>query len=161
MQCKLKNWRRTLLYYRHRIFRSQTTAHDITAGLAIGVAVSFSPLLGTHALIALIFAWIFRVNQLAAFVGTVVGNPVTFPLMFWADYKLGAFLFSWMGVETLSRIPHPLTWHFFAENPMTVFVPMMFGGLCIGLAAWPLSYALLYFPVRSARKFYHDHRHRK
>jgi uncharacterized protein (DUF2062 family) len=161
MQCKLKNWRRTLHYYRHRVFRSKKTTHDIAAGLAIGVSVSFSPLLGTHTLEAVFLAWIFRANKLASFIGTAIGNPFTFPFMFWADYKFGAFLFSLMGMEKLSRLPQHISWHYFLEKPMTLFLPMMLGGTFIGLAVWPLAYALLYLPVFYAKKIYHDRRHRK
>ena len=51
--------------------------------------VSFTPLLGLHFLLAIIFAYMIRGNFIAALIGTVVGNPITFPFIWGLIYKVG------------------------------------------------------------------------
>src|SRR5687768_11738955 len=80
-------WGRTLRYYRHRVFRTGDSTYRITAGLASGMAVSFSPFIGTHVGQGLALAWLLRASLLASFIGTALGNPATYPFIFWAAYK--------------------------------------------------------------------------
>lgn len=66
--------RRTLRYYRLRLFRLPGTVHSISMGAAVGVGMSFMPL-GLHEVMAIAVAWIIRCNVLAsALVAFVVGN---------------------------------------------------------------------------------------
>ncbi|MEM1264744.1 MAG: DUF2062 domain-containing protein [Pseudomonadota bacterium] len=89
-------WRRALEYIGHRIKRLPDTPHKIALGFSCGVFVSFSPLFGFHFIYAGVCAWIVRGNILAAFIGTLVGNPVTFPLMATTSLTAGYWL---LGVE--------------------------------------------------------------
>ena len=59
-------WRRAGKYFWYRIVRMPGTPYSIAAGLACGVAVSFTPFLGCHFIMAAIFAWIIRANLLAS-----------------------------------------------------------------------------------------------
>ena len=61
--------------------------------MAWGVAVSFTPLLGFHLIICYLGTWLMRGNLIAATVGTIVGNPWTFPFIFYLDYKIGTTIF--------------------------------------------------------------------
>jgi uncharacterized protein (DUF2062 family) len=83
------SWRRSLKYYVKRILRLSGTPYAIALGTAIGVAVSFTPLLGFHLLIAFALTWLLRANLVAAGLGTFAGNPVTFPVMWASGYELG------------------------------------------------------------------------
>lgn len=151
-------WGRAYHYWRHRIFRNGDSTYRITAGLATGAAVSFSPLLGTHLLQALLFAWILRANWLAALAGTVWGNPWTFPAMFWISYHLGAWLFGLFGLTAWITVPERLSIGNIFSEPLGVFLPWMVGGYVCAILFWPLAYAVLYFPVRSARRLYRARR---
>lgn len=64
---------------------------SIAAGFATGAAVSFTPFVGFHALVALIIAKINKQNGTAAILGTIVGNPWTFPIIWYADFYCGEF----------------------------------------------------------------------
>lgn len=68
-------WMRSLKYVRHRLVRVADTTHKIALGLAIGAAVSFTPLVGTHFVQAGLFAFVLRGNVFSAMIGTFVGNP--------------------------------------------------------------------------------------
>ena len=152
-------WDRAMMYYKHRLLRTPGSTYKIVGGLAVGMAVSFLPLLGTHWIEAIFLGWVMRVNKFAAWVGTGIGNPLTFPLMFWADYKIGAYIFGIRGMNDRVMQPDQITWHHFLENPMGLFLPMLLGGVILAIVVWPIAYALLYYPIRAMRRGYRDYRH--
>ena len=53
---------------------------------------SFTPLVGLHIVLGCLMALIVRGNFLAVAVGTLVGNPWTFPFMWLAGYELGKLM---------------------------------------------------------------------
>lgn len=85
-----KGFIRAWKYLAVRLSRMNTTPHGIAAGFASGAAVSFTPLLGLHILLASALAFVTRGSMIAAVLGTVIGNPVTFPLFFGTTYWVGA-----------------------------------------------------------------------
>ncbi len=158
-------WGRTYHYYRHRIFRTGDSTYKITAGLATGAAVSWSPFLGTHFLQALFLSWLLKANLLAGFIGTAWGNPWTFPVMFFLSYKLGAWLCGLFGLERIVSLPdrddfsyfmdHPLLFlDYLFAYPLHLLLPLTIGGYLFALLFWPLTYVTLYYPVRLARRTY-------
>jgi uncharacterized protein (DUF2062 family) len=85
-------WRRLGRYMVKRLIRLPGTPHGIAAGLACGAAVSFTPFAGFHILIGALLALAVRGNVFAVMVGTLIGNPWTFPFMWLASYELGQAL---------------------------------------------------------------------
>ena len=85
---------RFISYYKLKLARLPASPHAIAAGFACGSMVSFTPLLGLHFLLAIVFAYIIRGNYVAALLGTIVGNPITFPFIWGLIYKVGAFVTS-------------------------------------------------------------------
>lgn len=154
-------WRRVYLYFRHRVFRGKNSTHGITAGLATGAALSFSPLVGTHLFQVVFLAWIFRLNPLAGIVGTVFGNPWTFPFIFWVDYRVGAQLFSLFGNAHLIALPADLTLSYLFGHPGKLMLPMLAGGYLCALISWPALYGILYYPVSLMRRAYQTQRMKK
>ncbi len=74
-------WKRYGQYIVMRLNRLKGTPREIAAGVACGVAVSFTPFVGFHFVLAAITAWIVRGNILASAIGTAAGNPWTFPFI--------------------------------------------------------------------------------
>ena len=72
---------RIISYYKLRLARLPDSNYAISSGFACGGMVSFTPLLGFHFVLAVIFAYLIRGNIIAALIGTVVGNPITFPFI--------------------------------------------------------------------------------
>lgn len=64
-----------------RLRRMPGTPRSIAAGVACGVAISFTPFVGFHLLLAALTAWVIRGNILASTLGTAAGNPWTFPFI--------------------------------------------------------------------------------
>ena len=85
-------WRRVAVYRMRRLARLEGTPHTIAAGLACGVAVSVTPLLGFHILLAAMLALVFRGSLVASAAGTFFANPWTIPVIWLASLRLG----SWM-----------------------------------------------------------------
>jgi uncharacterized protein (DUF2062 family) len=100
-------WRRFFVYYLKRLTRLSGTPHNIAAGVACGAAVSFTPFVGLHILLGALLALIVRGTLLAVVVGTLVGNPWTFPFMWVASYEVGQYL---LGGHAGGRQPVP--WSF-------------------------------------------------
>ena len=147
-------WRRAWVYTKHRLVRLKDSNHAIASGLAIGAAVSFIPIPGTHILQAAGFTWLLRGNILASFIGTLVGNPWTIPLMWWSSYKVGERAFEVMGLDVRS-MPTQFTWdHLVTEvtaDPMGLILPWIFGGYVMMLLSCPVFYVIFYWLMVQAR----------
>ena len=145
-------WKRSCSYVKHRAIRLQASNYAVAAGLAFGCSISFAPTLGFHILQCLLLCFIFRANYLAGILGTVFGNPWTFPFLFLISYKTGWFLLNMTGLETpFSETDLVLTWDTIKETPMALFIPMLIGGYTMILITFPMFYGSFYVMVRSAR----------
>lgn len=74
-------WKRYGQYIVMRLNRLKGTPREIAAGVACGVAISFTPFVGFHFVLAAVMAWLVRGNILASAIGTAAGNPWTFPFI--------------------------------------------------------------------------------
>jgi hypothetical protein len=162
-------WRRAGAYSMHRLARLPGSAHSIAGGFACGAAISFTPLLGLHFVLAAILAWITRANILASAIGTAVGNPWTFPFIWVWLYKTG----TWMTTgEVLSNDKTPEFSKVFGhmmqamlsrdmtylmETAAPIFWPMLVSSLPTGLVIW----AAFYVPLKYVVQRYQDRRARK
>jgi uncharacterized protein len=148
-------WRRTARYVHLRITRMSDSTHKIAGGLAVGTAVAFTPILGTHFIQAALLAWIFRLNLLAAIIGTFLANPWTIPFMWWGSIELGAFLFSFFGVHAETALPHHMTfklfWDLLTHEPVRILLPWLTGGYLLAFVSWPPAYIFFYWMVRGMK----------
>jgi len=158
--------RRTARYAGHRLARLPDTPWAIAGGFAWGAAASFTPFVGLHIVLAALGAWVTRCNLVAAAVGTVVGNPWTFPFIWAAIYKTGALAF---GLDATAEPPlaslarlFALLWRLAGEGVRraaglaqgdagpswrevgalaeAVLLPMTVGSLPWAIAAWLVFY---------------------
>lgn len=122
------------------------TPQRIAAGLASGVAVSFTPFVGFHALIGMAVAKMSGQNGIAAVLGTLAGNPWTFPLIWYATLHTGiwilgtdapplpvefAKLFSKMFYAVIN-----LDFNAFLDDIWPVFLPMLAGCVPLCILVW-------------------------
>lgn len=163
-----------VIYYVKRLTRISGTPHNVAAGFACGVAISFTPLVGLHIALGCVMALIVRGNFLAMVVGTLVGNPWTLPFMWLGGYELGKLL---LGGDLAGA--HPLPWQLqdlagylgeAARQAMTgesvamlqrlavdlsaIAKPVLVGGIPLGV----LVGLLIYFPLVRAIAAYQDAR---
>ncbi|RMF08204.1 MAG: DUF2062 domain-containing protein [Alphaproteobacteria bacterium] len=147
--------RRYLVYLSHRIGRLPGTAHSIAAGIASGAAISMTPFVGFHFLLAALLAWVVRGNILASAIGTIIGNPWTFPLIWIWTYRIGCWL---MARDPVADPLHHLSMtDAFREPAATLgplLLPMMAGSLPVAIVVW----FGIYWPLRGAVGKYKERR---
>ena len=148
-------------YINKRMRRLPDSPHRIALGFACGALASFTPFFGLHFLIAAAIAWLVRANVLAALFGTIVGNPLTFPLIASTSLWLGRWLFGlYHRGSDFEAITHAFAeglnamWgtvkSWFGYGPSMVdglrdfmadiFLPYLIGGIIPGLIAAAISY---------------------
>lgn len=111
--------------------------HYIGLGMAVGVFVSITPIIPLQTVVAIAFAFLLRGSKSAAVLGTWLSNPLTIPLVYYANYKLGCVL---LGYEkTLDSI----TFNSFSqlmELGLDVIWAMVVGGVVIGTMLGAVAY---------------------
>ena len=119
--------------------------YAISSGFACGSMVSFTPLLGLHFILAVIFAYIMRGNVIAALIGTVVGNPLTFPFIWGVIYKIGTY------VTTIKHVKlnQDINFDMIINQTYEIFFPMFVGGIIIAPMVWIITYFIIYSFVSS------------
>tara|TARA_X000000950_G_scaffold268495_1_gene346087 strand:+ start:44 stop:634 length:591 start_codon:yes stop_codon:yes gene_type:complete len=83
---------RTKKYISLSIKRIKGTPQSLSLGLATGIAVSFTPFVGLHALLAIFISWVIGGSMAAALIGTLFGNPWTFPFIWYFTFEIGQFI---------------------------------------------------------------------
>lgn len=146
-------WRRAAIYVSHRVRRLPGSPSHIAAGFACGAAVSFTPFLGLHFVSAALLALLLRGSLLASAIGTVVGNPWTFPFIWAWSYALGCLV---LGTEhqacvhdslSVSNLEgSPFTTEYLRDNILILGIPLTVGGLPTALLAW----FVFYWPIKGA-----------
>ena len=139
---------RIISYYKLRLARLPASNYAISSGFACGSMVSFTPLLGLHFILALIFAYLIRGNLIAALIGTVVGNPLTFPIIWGLIYKVGTYVTS-IKYVTLS---HKINFEMIINQTYEIFFPMFVGGVIIAPLVWVITYFVIYSFISSYKK---------
>ncbi len=138
-------WKRACGYIWRRVWRLNGSPHVIALGFSAGVFASFTPFMGLHFMIGFAIAWILGGNLIASALGTFVGNPITFPFIWWATLSLGNTILGAnvgaidMGsINLLSTSIHDI-W------PMIkpILLPMVVGGVPLGIGAASISYWLI------------------
>ena len=70
----------------------EDTPHRTALAFGVGILIAFSPFIGIHMGIALIVAFLFRLNRVAILFGTYLNNPWTLAPMYLAGTSLGCLL---------------------------------------------------------------------
>ena len=139
---------RFISYYKLKLARLPASPHAIAAGFACGSMVSFTPLLGLHFLLAIVFAYIIRGNYVAALLGTIIGNPITFPFIWGLIYKVGAFVTS----NKQKELNNEINIDMIITQTYEIFLPMLLGGAILAIPVWLLTYSLTHSFVSSYKK---------
>ena len=141
-------FKRKLSYYKLRLARLPASNYAISAGFACGSMVSFTPLLGLHFVLAVIFAFLIRGNFIAALIGTVVGNPLTFPFIWGFIYKIGIYVTNIKYIKISDEINIDMI----INQTYDIFFPMLLGGIIIAPFVWIISYFIIYSFISSYKR---------
>ena len=142
------------------------TSASIAAGMASGVAASFTPFVGLHLLIAALLAILFRGNVLASAIGSFFGNPWTFLFIWVSDYRLGLWLLQkssygeQLVVLSFQQLTEVMTtvikfftfstdvdWQQMTMSLEQVFLPMAIGGIVLAVVAWLVAFVLTFYSL--------------
>jgi uncharacterized protein (DUF2062 family) len=137
-----------------RVIRLAENPHKVALGVAVGVFVSWTPLLGLHNLLIILICWLLGASILAGLAAALVGNPWTFPLMWWGSYELGNRLLGTRHVDVV-KVFEGMTldrfWHHLWPLLKVVFLPVGLGAVPLGL----VSAGLCYWLTLKLMKTYH------
>jgi uncharacterized protein len=117
----------------------------ISAGFALGVFISFTPFFGLHTGMAIVMAFIFRLNKVACLSGSWVNTPLTVVPVLAASYKLGEIM---LGNKPGAFSVTKLEWSALKEYASSIIL----GSSVIGFFAALAGYALCYWLVVAFRK---------
>lgn len=143
--------RRAIRYWWLRLLRLPGTPHGIAAGVAIGAAVCFTPLVGLQWGIALALSWIMRGSLIAATVGTLLANPWTYPFIWVGLYELGSWI---LGANGADLADAEMTISYLLANAWDIFLPMLVASVPVA----PAVGLLVYYPVRALVRKQHRRR---
>ena len=130
----MKKLLRIIKLQKYKITKIKDFPESVAVGVAWGVAVSFTPLLGFHLIICYLGTWLMKGNLIAATVGTIIGNPWTFPFIFYLDYKVGTTIF-------LERIDfYEFKISFFVEHFEDLFYPTLLGSFPVATIMWFVTF---------------------
>lgn len=151
-------------YIHKRMRRLPDSPHRIALGFACGAFVSFTPFFGFHFLFAALLAWLLRANVLAGIFGTVVGNPLTFPLISVSSLWLGRWMLGRThGGSEFEKVTRAFaegfnaiwgtvkSWFGYGPSMLDglvaflddIFLPYLIGGIIPGLVTAALCYWLI------------------
>lgn len=137
-----RSWSRSSRYVVHRVRRLSATPHAIALGFAAGVFAAVTPFLGTHLMMAILIAWIAGGSIVAAVLGTFIGNPLTYPFIWYTTYAIGSYLLGNPGVRKKIDLSSGI-FHASLEHLWPILKPMSVGTIPVGLGAAALSYVLI------------------
>jgi len=140
-----RGWRRSSLYIAKRVLRLSGTPHAIALGFAAGVFVSFTPFIGLHFVTAFILAWITGGNLISAALGTFIGNPVTFPIIWATTFQLG----NWMLGKAATMPFHFNIGKSLLHESFDVLWPLIKPMTVAGVPLGIIFAIGFYFPVRA------------
>lgn len=139
--------KRATLFYFLKLVRVKDKVDALAIGFACGAMVSFTPFIGFHFLLAIVFAYILRGNIIASLIGTFIGNPFTFPLIWILIYRIGSIFF-----ENQSEPVFIFTFENLFDKGFEILIPMLIGSVILALPIWLLSYFLVKFLILSFKK---------
>jgi uncharacterized protein len=167
------DYMRSTRYLWLRARRIAASPHKLAFGLAIGVFVATTPLLGLQLMLAIGLAWTLRGSVPAAIIGTFWANPITSPPVWLASYGVGAFVLGrdpfleGRGVaEALAQVSAQIGQLTFKVNRealgalydtiLPVLKPVLIGSLPLGLLFGALTYAIMHrVALRLPRRYSH------
>lgn len=83
---------KSLRFMEYKILHIDDTPHKIALGVALGIFIAFSPLIGLHLPLVIVFCMLLRSNKFAALTSVWISNVFTYPFIFYPAFLVGRFL---------------------------------------------------------------------
>lgn len=157
-------WKRVRDFCVFKILHADDPPHRLALGIAIGLFVTFLPLIGIQMLLAFGLAWLLRGNKLVGIPLVWISNPFTL-WIYYPAYWLGCILLGQPGIDdrwselkiewaTLESNP-AVTWGerfgFWWRNLLEFVGPLTLGSLIVASVLGTLSYYIALLAIRRYR----------
>ncbi len=124
---------------------------ELSGGIALGLFIAFTPFMGFHSVLIIIFSYLFRVNMLIGLILVWISNPVTYLPMLYFEYFLGCKILNTS--ITLHFFQKPLNFLYEAE----VFKAILVGSFITSSIAAFLGYNFSFFLFSLERYLRYKH----
>ena len=98
-------WQRFTRFIKARVLHVSDSPHRIALGVAIGIFIGWTPILGPHMLMALLLCALLRANKLVGVAAVWISNPLTFGIIYGPSYLVGrAVVGFWKGAQEIGSL---------------------------------------------------------
>ncbi len=152
---------RAYKYLLKRLFRLKGNIHSLSLGAAFGTSIAITPLFGLQLILTLIFDIIFKANIPASMLFTVIGNPLTFPFIWFIDYKMGNIILKNNTIDnsafsdTITKIKTAFEnsdWTTISNYITSILYPMLLGGIIIAVIVGIITYKFVFKSLTEYKK---------
>jgi len=126
-----------------RLFSLDDTPQKIALSFAVGVFISISPFFGFHTMMAIVLSILFGLNKVATITGSWLNNPWTTPIVYYVDYKIGAFILN----DTRPFNLKPFTFEHYIHDGKYAIWDIFVGSVIFGIFMSILSYFVIKYFV--------------
>jgi uncharacterized protein len=133
-----------------RFLRIRGNPNEIAWGLAAGIMVGMTPLIGLHTIIVLFIAALFKWNKISAVIGVYITNPFTAPIVYTLTYYIGAKIIGNGNTFSLPQDDGVMGFLKILLQAPDIFWKMSLGGFILGL---PLAIIAYYFSYKVLVKY--------
>ena len=117
----------------YQLILAREAPKRIASGIAIGVFIAWSPLLGIHTVLCILLAFIFRASKTASILGSLLCNPITIPFIFFIDYEVGILICNLLKINYSHMLLSDFKNVDLLKTGMEVFVPALIGSVILGI----------------------------
>lgn len=156
-------WKLTRDFCVYRILHADDPPHRLALGIAIGIFVTFLPLIGIQMVVSILLAWLCRANKVVGVPLVWISNPFTMVPIYYPCYMLGCKLLGKASDQWQEVYPNFMamlsdaeaTWgqifHFFWTNLLGFIAPLFLGSFVVASVLGILSYYISLYAIRSYR----------
>lgn len=137
-----------------QILHLQETPHRTALAFATGVFIAFAPHYLFHTASVVLCAWLFRLNYVAVFLGSLVNNPWTLIPILAASLYTGSFLAGASSPTTVEW--DQLTMDNIFDMLSPYFIPFLIGACTLALLASLLAYPVMKWTISRYRNSTHN-----
>jgi uncharacterized protein len=100
-----------LIAFGKKMILSERTPTKLAFASSIGVFIAFSPFLGIHWLMIIVFSWVLSLNIAVVYAAAhVINNPFTMIPVYLADYEVGKLIERLFGLNLMPFNPSWMNW---------------------------------------------------
>ena len=147
-------WKRRFRLLHLRILRLRGEPEEVAGGMAIGVAIGFTPTIPLHLVLGVFIAFLLGKSKLAAALGGQVANPFFLPFIYILDYRVGQGI---TGASGPSLVSADFSASYVLNLGWEIYYPLLVGGIVVG----SLSVIPTYFMTKKIVLLYRERRRRR